>query len=84
MGGAHSSNDNHSSRDANGASHATKEIKTSYYQILGVDRLVSDEEYATFEAIDHVLLIKSEGSRKLIAKRPWNFTRIAILETLKK
>lgn len=80
MGGAHSSDNNQSSRDAHGASDASKEIKTCYYELLGVDRLASDEEYAISEVMEHVLLMNSEESRGLIAKKLWNFTRIAILE----
>lgn len=80
MGGVHSSNDNQSSRDAHGASPASKEIKICYYELLGVDSLASDEEYAISEVIEHILLTNSEGSRRLIAKKLWNFTRIAILE----
>ena len=77
MGGAHSSNDNQSSRDAYGAS---KEIKLCYYELLGIDRLASDEEYVFSDVMEHVLLMNSKGSRRPIAKKLWNFTLIGILE----
>lgn len=44
MGGTQSSNNNNSSTDGHGASHVIEDGKACYYELLGVDRLASDEE----------------------------------------
>ena len=60
MGGAHSSNGHQSGRDGDRAMEASNEIKPCYYELLGVDRSASDEEYANSEFMDHFLLMSSE------------------------
>lgn len=42
--GNQSSNNAHSSSEGQGARYGCTEIKTCYYELLGVDRLASDEE----------------------------------------
>lgn len=61
MGGAHPSNGHQTGGDGDRVMDASNEIKNCYYEILGVDRSASDEEYANLEVMDHVLLMNSEG-----------------------
>ena len=44
MGGTQSSNNDNSNSGGHGAEHASKDGKACYYELLGVDRLASDEE----------------------------------------